>query len=1419
MASLGNISATFTAQVDGFISGVKKMAGSIDSITKKMNNLKTTSFKSMVPDKQVASDFGNFMNLVESGMSNVAKSTKVPTTMIRTNLETIGGVTGDVTTSYKLMGDKWVEVNKRMVQSSDQSFGSMMKSMINLKSFVAKIVHYITFSIGVQLVMAVRTGIQTLIKTTIDYQREITNAITVSGYLGAAFDNIAENASKLATELSGKTTYAAMDVAKSLYTIASAGVDVAKVTEKELLPILNYAEATQTDLDKATQSVIETLNQFQIAATDSSKVVDIFTYTITKSFATSEKLAASLKYAGAIFGETGQELKTLNAMLAVLYNRGIEGGQAGQRLNMMMTKLLEPTEEGTKRIEELGLNLRDLDPYTNNAVDILEKFKAANMRAGDAVKIFGTRTAAAVIMLVSQSSEVRRYNDLMALSEGVTERLANKQRDTLYGSLKLVDNELKNIYISFTGVVETLVNFGVTLKTYVGPPMIALLHSLTILGPLIGGTTLAVLLLKGHLASATLSTIAATTGFSTLGMAVKSLTTSILPMLLIFNGISMAVPSLKKHMMLLSVAFTAAIVVVKLFGKAKLADIVSMKAWIVSVIAGKINLAKFVTMVKSSIASLTLFKVALAAATVGISLVIGAFFMFQEQIKRSLNLLKQSTEVYADQIRSLRDFKDGLVSISSLQRERLRLQNEINIATKNNNTATDTHIKNLKRLEEIETEINNVRNDALAASEDYVRSISDFSTELDTAIKYHTDYVDLGIKESSLINRKNQLIEEETALELDYSQAIKKSHGESEESRDITQTLNIVRGELISVTNNLELTQADLLTTHINLINSTDKLNSKEKLFYGIASRIVDVQRKLIDNNSLLSDLEKDRDRILEATNDVYGALEIATRDFWEKQLKLFTSTEKLYKLEKSRPGILEEIFSSLADQGMITSEIIDLYKDLVFSQADLSNATRDYFKMFYNLSPDQQKELSKSLDYFTEMIAAGVEFDKAWKIAFKGFDPESLMVDLGKYDIEPPTIDWTILETIDMTDEIYEYAGAFSTLRDSMTNMGSDLEPFLNMLMESGVLTEEQVNAFMKWLKLPSEIANETNILSESIHDLNFEFGKTLRLLSDVWSGSEKFEIDIDTGEFKLSDEGEKILDLEETFRNFASSLPAVSRLIDSNNDGYLQQIEILDFLSTATGRQINKVSELSDAELITIASTYEFASATGQLTKPLSTVKKQLSFMGSLVPFEGWAGQASLMINPLSTIVTKIGEMTTIMSEFTDELRIMIKMMGHMQNEPEAPHFLENLIPVWGAIRNIFHGIEMQKWADSFNTAKGGIFNSKSIPKLAKGIKSTRGPMSAIIGEDGAEAVIPLEGSNKKYGESILSHILPKYFSDMNYLERGSVPHLGTNNLTSDTNEYNFYGDFNISGIENGQQLVEEFMDELKRRRRMSV
>ena len=115
--------------------------------------------------------------------------------------------------------------------------------------------------------------------------------------------------------------------------------------------------------------------------------------------------------------------------------------------------------------------------------------------------------------------------------------------------------------------------------------------------------------------------------------------------------------------------------------------------------------------------------------------------------------------------------------------------------------------------------------------------------------------------------------------------------------------------------------------------------------------------------------------------------------------------------------------------------------------------------------------------------------------------------------------------------------------------------------------------------------------------------------------------------------------------------------------------------------------------------------------------------------------------------------------------------------------------------------------KWKPSeifqiFGKQKGGIFSK---------------PTMGIFGEAGAEALLPLEGPNKKYGMSILESIIPKYYGDLMH-QQGGIYGGGRTTTITETNSaenYNIYGSIMLPNVTNASN----FTDEVKRRFRATT
>ena len=349
-----------------------------------------------------------------------------------------------VQTMYKTMADGSVAASHKMVDASKYT----LSGMLSFKSMIGKMMHYITFSIGVQMVMKLREGLTTIITSFRDFERSIVDAAAVAGNLGGAFDRVTKHLSQMSLVLGSETIFSAQEVAEALYDLASAGYDVANMSKSDLTPILNYAAATQSDLKDATYAVTSAMKAFGMGIEETERIVDTFTATITNSFMTFEKMQGAMRHVGPIAGALGMDLEEVAAALAVLTDTGLTGEQAGQRLNMIFTKLLKPTDEAEENLRMMGLTVQDLNPEIYSLTEILLKLRAANFSAAVAAGMFRARTASAAAVLVEAADSVGTYTSMLKGSAGITERVAGVQINTLYGSLKLLQDAFQETAIS-----------------------------------------------------------------------------------------------------------------------------------------------------------------------------------------------------------------------------------------------------------------------------------------------------------------------------------------------------------------------------------------------------------------------------------------------------------------------------------------------------------------------------------------------------------------------------------------------------------------------------------------------------------------------------------------------------------------------------------------------------------------------------------------------------------------------------------------------------------------------------------------------------------------------------------------------------------------------------------------------------------
>ncbi len=278
------------------------------------------------------------------------------------------------------------------------------------------------------------------VKLSADFEQSMANAASVSGATAAELQHMTD----VAREMGSRTAFSAKEAGDAMYYMASAGWDADQMA-KAIEPTLALAAATQHDLAATTDTVVATLNQFGLASEDAERVSNVFAAAIGNSQANMDKLAYSMRYVGPVANALEYEVEQTTAALMGLYDAGFQGEQAGTILRGALTSLLNPTKAMEEAADSLGVSLSDLDPATNDLVDIIRVLEEAEIDAATASKLFGQVAGPGMLALIGQGADaIEAYEESITGTNAAAE-MAEKQLETLQGQLKILGSAFSEV--------------------------------------------------------------------------------------------------------------------------------------------------------------------------------------------------------------------------------------------------------------------------------------------------------------------------------------------------------------------------------------------------------------------------------------------------------------------------------------------------------------------------------------------------------------------------------------------------------------------------------------------------------------------------------------------------------------------------------------------------------------------------------------------------------------------------------------------------------------------------------------------------------------------------------------------------------------------------------------------------------------
>lgn len=256
---------------------------------------------------------------------------------------------------------------------------------------------------------------------------------------------------EVAKRLGATTSFTAVEVAGLMAELGRAGFTAQQI-EAMTGAVLDLSRATGTDPVLTSGIMAATIRQFNLAATDATRVADGLTQAANSSFNSVESLGEALQYAGPVAADANLSLEETLAILGALGNVGIQGSEAGTALRRLLV-LTQADAESMKKI--FGVDALDAGRNARPLLDVLDEVNQAtrNLPSGDRAKkfsdFFGLLGITAASAIGKNAVGAKELLVGIQQATGVAARTAQEMDAGLGGAFRRLMSAVEGVAIAF----------------------------------------------------------------------------------------------------------------------------------------------------------------------------------------------------------------------------------------------------------------------------------------------------------------------------------------------------------------------------------------------------------------------------------------------------------------------------------------------------------------------------------------------------------------------------------------------------------------------------------------------------------------------------------------------------------------------------------------------------------------------------------------------------------------------------------------------------------------------------------------------------------------------------------------------------------------------------------------------------------
>lgn len=303
-------------------------------------------------------------------------------------------------------------------------------------------------------VLSATTGALGLVglKTATDFEYAMSSVSAISGATGEEFNKLKEKAK----EMGASTKFTATEAANAMYYMSLAGWKTEDMLNG-LEGIMYLAAASGEDLATVSDIVTDGLTAMGYAASDSTKMADVFAKTVTNSNTDVAGLGEAMEYTGSIAGALKLDMEDVSLALGLMANSGVKASQAGTSLRAILQRLSTDTSGARTSLENMGVKIFDSTGKMRDFGDIIAdlRIKFSNLsdeqKTNIAKTVAGTTAMSGFLAIVNSSdADFNKLRGNLENASGAAKNMADTMQNNVKGQMTLLKSQLEGIAIKLS---------------------------------------------------------------------------------------------------------------------------------------------------------------------------------------------------------------------------------------------------------------------------------------------------------------------------------------------------------------------------------------------------------------------------------------------------------------------------------------------------------------------------------------------------------------------------------------------------------------------------------------------------------------------------------------------------------------------------------------------------------------------------------------------------------------------------------------------------------------------------------------------------------------------------------------------------------------------------------------------------------